>query len=184
MTGWPAAAGEIAECSASMNNAGFIVIKRGRKRVGEKDIDLLLLHQSKAKKQAEVMEAWTSKNAHHFWNPVDLNAFPTYSLKVSSPNCLPGMLGKLARMEYTKSDELIRYFELMVSNSEIFNGTANVVSSAARNLQDNLRTNLQHERVHLGADKDSAAILEQAVAQDELAEMILLCFMMDLYPQL
>lgn len=116
-----------------------------------------------ARLEAELMALWNFKNAFYFWKPVDVIALPSYATRVHEPIDLSRIRGKIARYEYEKAGEMLSDVRLMARNSEVFNGPKHLVTVVANKLVDKLQKSLAHEGLHLGADKDTIRIMEDAI---------------------
>ena len=135
-----------------------------------------------ARLDKEIMELWKTKSAHYFWFPVDPIAFPKYQQVVERPICLSDIRDNIANYKYETAVALIADVDLMLKNSEIFNGNVfsmilyyyfvyhylllgkdSPITTAAKNILSKLETNLSHERLHLGPAKDSIRLMEEAI---------------------
>lgn len=114
-----------------------------------------------ARLENEIMELWRTKNAFHFYHPVD--SIPGYTSKVQKPICLSDIREKIASYRYETAAALIDDVELMARNSEVFNGKESPVTITAYKLLQKLTVSLNHEKQHLGEDKDTIRLLEDAI---------------------
>ncbi len=171
---------------ASQQNADTLVLKKGKGRGGrDQDGDAVYINKPSkrmagtapnallqarlprvclaARLEKELMSLWKSKNAHFFWHPVDSNVLPTYYSRITNPVSLSDMRDKVSQLEYSTAQQLLEDMRLMADNAELFNGKANVVSVTAKRMLDQLTSSLAHDRTHFGSEKDSIALLEQAI---------------------
>eukprot|EP01034_Spumella_vulgaris_P022021 gene22021-28115_t len=115
-----------------------------------------------ARLEKELFDLWTSKNAHFFHFPVGRDV-PLYHDKVASPISLSDIRDKIAHFKYDTAGAMIQDVELMARNAQAFNGAGHLITVTASKLVEKLRTSVNHEAVHFGADKDTIRLMEEAI---------------------
>mmetsp|Transcript_45235 Transcript_45235/g.79006 ORF Transcript_45235/g.79006 Transcript_45235/m.79006 type:complete len:1418 (-) Transcript_45235:87-4340(-) len=118
--------------------------------------------------EEEVMKIWNNKHSIPFRVPVNAFDAPGYYQRVTDPICLTDIREKIVSYQYETAAALLEDFARMVRNSEIYNGTAHYVTTAANKLLNMLQINLRHDREHLGAEHDSIGIMEEAIRRKKV----------------
>jgi hypothetical protein len=71
-----------------------------------------------------------------FLQPVKKKDYPNYHIIVTHPMDLSTMKNKTKRSEYKNTNEVLSDFDLMINNSELFNGKEHPVTEQARKLKE------------------------------------------------
>ena len=126
--------------------------------------DLRLPHVTFAVKlETVLMELSMRKIAADFIYPVSGPIAKDYYTKIANPICLADMREKVAKYQYITVRSFVDDLGLMMSNAILFNGKGSPVAKNAQLLFQYAMDSLDHERKLLGPEKDSFAILEDAI---------------------
>jgi hypothetical protein len=118
--------------------------------------------QFSAKLEKLLMEEYKKHYSFVFRTPVP-QTIPGYYDLISTPMCLSDMRDKLITFQYTSRDEFLADVELILKNSEKFNGIKSPITNNAKQLYDSCKLNLYHDLQFFGPEKDEFTLLENAI---------------------
>ena len=126
--------------------------------------DLRLPHIAFAVKiESVLMDIWRLKIAWDFLYPVNEMIVRGYYEKITNPICLSDIREKTARCQYATVRAFLDDLQLMMHNAIKFNGRESLIAKNAEAIYKFALDAVEHERKLLGADKDTLAILEDAI---------------------
>lgn len=96
------------------------------------------------------------EGVHDFLLPVDKKRVPDYHDIIMKPMCIQSIKDKLRQHKYSTREEFLEDFELITSNSELYNGPISEITMSAQKMQ-------QYIQQRMVEDEDKLIKLERQI---------------------